>query len=69
MYSTDSTQRLPISSPPQQSPHIFSPFVNGQYMYPQSSQMLPQDPYFYMNNHQYPQPTVSIFFITNHPVS
>lgn len=68
MYSTDSTQRLPISSPPQQSPHIFPPFVNGQYMYPQSSQMMPQGPYFYMNNHQYPQPTVSIFFITNHPV-
>jgi hypothetical protein len=38
-------------------------------MYPQSSQMMPQDPYFYMNNHQFPQPTVSIFFfIANHPV-
>lgn len=60
LYSTDNTRRLStsISSHLQQQPHKF-PFVNGQYMYSQPSQMVSQDPYYYMNS-QFAQPTVSV---------
>ncbi|KAI8644265.1 hypothetical protein BD408DRAFT_441906 [Parasitella parasitica] len=55
-HLTDNTQqRMSISSPPPQSPHRY-PFVNnGQYIYPQPTQIVPQDPFYYMSN-QFPQP-------------
>ncbi|CEP17331.1 hypothetical protein [Parasitella parasitica] len=55
-HHTDNTQqRMPVSSPPLQSPQRYSFVSNGQYMYPQPTQILPQDPCYYMNN-QFPQP-------------
>ncbi|CAO3654961.1 unnamed protein product [Mucor fragilis] len=63
MYnSTDSTHSRLTSPVQQQSPHNRFPLGNGhQYMYPQplhpSTPMMQHDPYFYMNNHSFPQPS------------
>ncbi|GAN02516.1 poly(A)-specific ribonuclease [Mucor ambiguus] len=65
MYHNTDSANARLTSPIQQSPHNRFPFVNGQhYMYPQQQQqhpstpMMPQDPYFYMNNHHpFPQPS------------
>ncbi|KAL7316596.1 PAB-dependent poly(A)-specific ribonuclease subunit 3 [Mucor circinelloides] len=59
MYNNADNTNARLTSPIQQSPHNRFPFVNGQhYMYPshQSTSMMPQDPFFYMNNHPFPQP-------------
>lgn len=64
------TNNAHSASPIQQSPHNRFPFIHSpqQYMYPQplpsqqqqqhpSTPMMPHDPYFYMNNLPFPQPS------------
>ncbi|KAK4515274.1 uncharacterized protein ATC70_002884 [Mucor velutinosus] len=62
MYNSTDNANARLTSPIQQLPHNRFPFVNGQqYMYPPpshpSTPLMPHDPYFYMNNHSFPQPS------------